>query len=73
MLSFLTVIIIVITKIICSNCQEGINYFFPPNPISASSFLLLSLFALATGCISIKGIFEHANKPLALHSIRKDE
>lgn len=73
MLSFFTVIIIVITKIICSNCQEGINYFFPLIPYLLAAFSRSYCLRLQQVASDIKRIFKHINKLLVLHNIRNDD
>lgn len=69
MWSFLTVIIIVITKIICPNCQEGINDFFPLIPYLLAAVSCLHCLVLQQVASDIKGIFYHTNKLLVLHHI----
>lgn len=69
MCSFLTVIIIVITKIICPNCQEGINDFFPLIPYLLAAVSCSHCLVLQQVASDIKGIFYHTNKLQLLHDI----
>lgn len=56
MCAFLTVIIIVITKIICPNCQGGINDFFPLIPYLIEAVSCLHCLVLQQVASEIKGI-----------------
>lgn len=69
MCSFLTVIIIVITKIICPNCQEGINDFFPLIPYLLAAVSFSHCLILQQVASDIKGIFYHTNKLQLLHDV----
>lgn len=69
MCSFLTGIIIVITKIICPNCQKGINDFFPLIPYLLAAVSCSHCLILQQVASDIKGIFYHTNKLQLLHNI----
>lgn len=67
--SFSTVIIIVITKIICPNCQEGINDFFPLIPYRLAAISCSHCLVLQQVASDINGIVYHTNKLQLLYDI----